>query len=99
MTDADLKTSHADYDWQANLDAGNMSTLTEVNVNHPDTMAPLIELINTEDLNTWKAYLSYHLISNNASVLSQEIDRAIFDFWGNVFNGSVQQLVSWKRGV
>ncbi|MEH6637053.1 MAG: M13 family metallopeptidase [Halioglobus sp.] len=99
MTVADLKTSHADFDWQAYLDAGNMSTLTEVNVNHPDTLAPLIELINTEDLNTWKVYLSYHLISNNASVLSQEIDRANFDFWGKVINGSEQQLDRWKRGV
>lgn len=99
MAVTELQSVHPDFDWQAYLDAGNMSSLAEVNINHPDTLTPLIEMINTIDLDTWKVYLSYHLISNNASVLSQEIDRANFDFWGKIINGSEQQLDRWKRGV
>jgi len=99
VTVAELKATHPGFDWQAYLDAGNLSTLSEVNLNHPDTLAPLIELINSVELDTWKVYLSYHLITKNASALSQDIDKANFDFWGKVINGSEQQLDRWKRGV
>jgi len=99
MTIVDLKTAHPDFNWNGYFEAGNISGITEVNVNHPDTIKPLITLINNESLAVWKHYLTYNMVSNNGSVLSEEIDTANFNFWGKVINGQEAQLDRWKRGV
>ncbi|MFT7685701.1 MAG: putative endopeptidase [Candidatus Azotimanducaceae bacterium] len=99
MTVAQLKAKYPNYDWDLFLESSGVIGLTDINVSHPNTIEPLIELINTVSLDTWKAYLSYHMISNNAALLSEEIDSANFDFWGKIIQGSEQQLDRWKRGV
>ncbi len=95
----DLKATHPDYDWDRFLEAGGVTGLKDINVSHPDTIGPLIELIRETPLDTWKAYLSYHMVSNNASLLSEEIDAANFAFWGGKIQGREKQLDRWKRGV
>ena len=57
------------------------------------------ELANTADLDTWKAYLAAHLISNYASVLPSEIDDANFAFYGTTLSGQPEQRPRWKRAV
>jgi len=96
---AQLKIDYTNFNWDLFLSSGNIRDIEEVNVNHPDTINPLIDLINSEPLETWKTYLTYHSISNNASALSEEIDSANFEFWGKVLGGQQQQLARWKRGV
>jgi putative endopeptidase len=95
----DLKAQHSDFPWDTFLAAGNIEQITEVNINHPDTLAPLIELVNNEAIATWKDYLTYHMISNNGSVLSEAIDRENFNFYSKTIYGSEAQLDRWKRGV
>lgn len=95
----DLKAAHPDFDWNSYFEAGNIRDITEVNVNHPDTIRPLVNLINNEPLDVWKDYLTYNMIRNNGSVLSEAIDTANFDFWGGIINGQEAQLDRWKRGV
>ncbi len=94
-----IKAEHPDFAWDVYLVAGNVEGITEINVSHPDTVAPLIKLINEKPLQTWKDYLSFKMISNSGSVLSEEIDAANFDFWGKVVSGRETQLDRWKRGV
>ncbi len=94
-----LKESYPGYDWQLFLGAAGHGDLTELNVSHPDTIAPLIDLVNSTPLATWKAYLSYHMITNHAGLLAEDIDDADFEFWGRVVNGQEKKLERWKRGV
>ncbi len=96
---SELKQTHPDFDWDGFFEAGNIRGITEVNISHPDAIGPLIALINSEPLQVWKDYLTYNMISNNGSTLSEEIDTANFDFWGRVINGQEAQLDRWKRGV
>jgi putative endopeptidase len=96
---ADLKEQHSDFDWDAYFEGGNVRGITELNVGHPDTLQPLIKLINNEPLASWKDYLTYHMISNNGGVLAEEIDLANFNFWGKVISGREEQRDRWKRGV
>ncbi len=98
-TVASLKAEHPDYDWAAFFASHNMTFVDDVILNHPDTIAPLVALVNGTPIDTWKDYLLYHLISGNASLLSTEIDDANFAFWGKVMRGQEQQLDRWKRGV
>lgn len=98
-TVAELKTDHSAFDWDLFLNAGGIYDLEEVNLKHPDTLQPLIDLLNSESMDTWRAYLSYHLIANNAELLSEAIDIANFKFSGTVLQGREKQLDRWKRGV
>jgi putative endopeptidase len=96
---SDITSNHPDFNWQAFLDAGRVTDITEINNSHPDTLEPLIKLINEEPLETWKAYIKWHMVSNNGGILSEEIDNANFEFWGKVISGREAQLDRWKRGV
>lgn len=57
------------------------------------------ELANTADLETWKAYLAAHFLSDHASVLPAEIDDANFALYGTVLGGQPEQRPRWKRAV
>lgn len=99
MTIAALKEQHPGFAWDTFLASHRLEFIENVIANHPDTIGPLIELVNEQPLDTWKAYLSYHLISGNASLLSTEIDDANFAFVVRVLRGQEEQLARWKRGV
>lgn len=62
-------------------------------------MPAAFELANTADLDTWKAYLAAHMISNFSSVLPKEIDDRDFAFYGTILNGQPEQRPRWKRAV
>jgi len=94
-----LKKDHPGFDWDLFLVSGGIVGLVDVNLSHPNTIQPLIDLLTNEPLDTWRAYLSYHLISNNAALLSEAIDTTNFNFWGKVMQGREAQLDRWKRGV
>jgi putative endopeptidase len=96
---SNLAEKYPRYDWDLFLSSAGIENLVEVNIRHPDLILPLIELIHSVPLTTWKAYLLYHMISNNGSYLSNDIDTANFNFWGKVVNGQKQALERWKRGV
>jgi putative endopeptidase len=98
-TVAELRTTYTDFDWTAFLEAGGMGTAHTVNNSHPNVIQPLIALTRSVPLDSWKAYLRYHLISGNASLLSAEIDDANFAFYGRTLGGQPQQRDRWERGV
>ena len=62
-------------------------------------MPAAFDLAMTADIETWKAYLSAHLLSNFSSVLPGEIDDADFAFYGTVLSGQPEQRPRWKRAV
>ena len=98
-TVAELKEKHSAFNWAAFFESHRMDFLEDIIVNHPDTIDPLIGLVNGQPLETWKDYLSYHLVSGNAAILSTGIDDANFAFFGTVLRGQEKQLGRWKRGV
>ena len=98
-TVAELKEKHSAFNWTAFFESHRMDFLEDIIVNHPDTIDPLIGLVNGQPLETWKDYLSYHLVSGNAAILSTGIDDANFAFFGTVLRGQEKQLDRWKRGV
>jgi len=71
----------------------------ELNVRYPSAMAPVIEIVDDTDLDTWRAYLTYHLVTGNAALLSQTIDDATFEFYGRVLRGQPEQYERWRRGI
>ncbi len=62
-------------------------------------IAKLAEIANTADLNTWRAYLYAHFLSDHSAVLPADIDNATFEFYGKTLRGQEEQRERWKRGV
>jgi len=99
MSFADFERQYGGYDWAAHFRADGMEPPAEVNVFTPSAVNPVIEIVNDTPLATWIDYLRFHAIDNHASLLSEEIDNASFDFNGRMLSGQKAQRELWKRGV
>lgn len=90
-----------EFDWNAYLAAMEMpeGALTEVVVGQPDSIAGLTELLTEDRLQDWQAWLAWRIVSGSAALLSQEISKANFEFYGTALTGTPEQRERWKRGV
>ncbi|WP_338241839.1 M13 family metallopeptidase [Aurantiacibacter hainanensis] len=59
----------------------------------------MMELLTETPLATLKAFMAAQFFSNNASVLSSELDEANFEFFGRTINGQEEQRERWKRSI
>ena len=96
---ADLDTLYPGYDWSAHAQAAGVGAPSELNVNTPSAVSPVLAIVNATPLATWRDYLTFHAVDNHAPLLSQEIDNAAFAFNGTVLTGQKTQKELWKRGV
>ena len=55
--------------------------------------------LKKEDLESWKAYLRWHLVHANAPYLSSAFVNADFDFFGKTLAGAQELEPRWKRCV
>lgn len=99
MSYAEFKAAYPGFDWDGYFAAAGITSLDRLNVIYPSAMAPGIEVVSQLPLGDWKAWLAYQLISNHASLLSEEIDQENFHFYSTVLNGIPQQRERWERGV
>jgi predicted metalloendopeptidase len=94
----DFAAEFTGFDWDTFFASSGLK-IPHINVTQPEPIKAAIELINTANLETWKAYTTYHLISNNASMLSEDIYNANFAFAGTVLNGQQEPRPRWKRAI
>jgi len=81
------------------LEAAGLGKVSEFVVREADAMAPLAALFQQTPVSTWREYLAYHYLRNNASVLPQALDEEVFAFYGRQLNGQPEQQPRWKRAV
>ena len=98
-TRAEIRALAPNFPWDAAFEAAGMGAVQEVVISELSAMGPLAELAMATPVDTWKSYLSYHLIRNNAGVLPRNVDDEVFDFYGRTLNGQPQQRERWKRAV
>ncbi|MDB5791380.1 MAG: peptidase [Massilia sp.] len=97
---ADLAKVAPDYDWNSWLKATGIEGKTSyVIVSQPTYLKGFAELSNKTSLDTWKAYLSMHLIDSYSSYLSKPFVDERFDFYGRTLSGAKEIEPRWKRGV
>ncbi|MGE0740438.1 MAG: M13 family metallopeptidase [Hyphomonadaceae bacterium] len=98
-TRAEIRALAPNFPWDAAFDAAGLGAVQEVVISELSAMGPLAELFMATPVATWKSYLSYHLIRNNAAVLPANIDAEVFAFYGTTLNGQPAQRERWKRAV
>jgi len=94
-----LENKFSGFDWNSFFEAADIDELEELNVTTPSAIPPLVEMINSTPLETWKSYLTFKAVISHANLLAEEIDLANFEFFGNVLSGQPEQRPRWKRGV
>jgi predicted metalloendopeptidase len=88
------------YDWKSWLDTTGLSgKVTYVIVSQPTYLKAFVDVSNKTALDTWKAYLSLHLIESYGSFLSKNFVDERFDFYGRTLSGAKEIEPRWKRGV
>ncbi|MGZ3184220.1 MAG: M13 family metallopeptidase, partial [Telluria sp.] len=97
---ADLNTVAPGFDWKTWLDASGLSgKATYVIVGQPTYLKSFMQVANDTSLDTWKAYLSMHLIDSYAGYLNKAFVDERFDFYGKTLSGVKEIEPRWKRGV
>ncbi|MDQ8048279.1 MULTISPECIES: M13 family metallopeptidase [Luteibacter] len=87
-------------DWDAYFKAAGLDDQPTFIVWQPATVTKFAALVASEPLDTWKAWLRFHTINENASgLLPKAYDDLAFGFYGKVLTGTPKQRDRWKRGV
>src|SRR5581483_2768403 len=86
-------------DWDAFFAAAGLSDQPAVIVWQPQGIVGESALVASEPLDVWKAWLTFHLIDHNASVLPRAFVNERFDFYGKTLSGTPQLQARWKRAV
>ncbi|MFT5705012.1 MAG: putative endopeptidase [Shewanella sp.] len=95
---ADLAKQYPGFNWDLYF-AETGYQVPQLNVSQPEPIKAMITLTNQQPLNVWQDYLTFHTISNNANLLSEDIYAANFAFNGKTLNGQEEPRPRWKRAI
>lgn len=98
MAVSDLTAQMPVFNWKATMNAMGINA-DSVNVGQPAYYAKLNELLAKAPIDTWRAYLRFHLLNESAGALSSDFQNASFDFRGKALNGQKQQKPRNERVV
>ena len=101
LTITELAERAAGFDWHSWVLAlgAPAGTFDHLIVREPSFAEAFAALWASEPLEDWKAWLSYHVISDRAPYLTDELVEANFDFYGRTLTGAQELRDRWKRGV
>jgi len=84
--------------WITGVDAP-AGALDEVSLRQPSLATGLVQLLTDENLESWKDWLTWQLVSGFAPYLSSAIVDEHFDFYGRTLTGASELRPRWKRAV
>jgi predicted metalloendopeptidase len=96
---ADFTSKAPGLDWETFFEAAQLGDQQKFNAYHAGSIPRLAALVGSEPLESWKDWLAFHQINQNASVLPTEIDRLNFAFYGTQLTGAEQQRPRDKRAL
>ncbi len=89
------------FDWAGWITAIGTTTeaAAELVVRQPDALTAFAARWAHGDLDDWKQWLRWRLISSRAPMLTDELVAENFDFYGRTLSGTEAIRDRWKRGV
>jgi putative endopeptidase len=101
LTLTELAARAPGFDWHSwvlalGAPAGSFDRLV---VREPSFAEAFAALWTSEPLADWKAWAAYHVISDRAPYLTDDLVEANFDFYGRTLTGAQELRDRWKRGV
>ena len=101
MDRAQVKALMPAFDWDLYLAEGEIPgiVLDSVIVQQPSFFEGLGNILANFDVDAWKAWLKWHIISGAAPYLSDEFTNENFAFFGKTLSGTPELRERWKRAV
>jgi putative endopeptidase len=96
---ADFPVKAPGLDWAEYFRAAGLAKQQQFTVWQPSAFTAESALVASVPLETWKDWLSYHLIEDYAAYLPEALAGEHFNFFGKTLFGTPQQLPRWRRGV
>ncbi|HKV51877.1 MAG TPA: M13 family metallopeptidase [Gemmatimonadaceae bacterium] len=96
MSLAEMQKLTPDLDLQGMMRTMGAPAVTEINVAQPDFFRAIDTLLITVPVDTWKAYLRWHVLANAANALPSKFANENFK-WSQRLTGVQEQLPRWKR--
>ena len=87
------------FDWANWLDGMGFGSVDTVVAAETTAITAAGALLDSVPLDTWKEYLTFHFINDNAQYLPRAFDAAQFEFFGRTLRDTPEQRERWKRGV
>ena len=87
-----------EFDWKKALANLGLQDMNSIIVAQPSALQTAAKLFKDTDVDTWKDYMTFHLISDHAGFLSSDFDKARFNFYSNTLRGIAEQRSRAKRG-
>ncbi len=88
-----------DFPWDVYAKATGLDNIDTLIASQNTYLKAFGELFNTVDINTWKEYLTLHLVSEYGSKLSKQFVDRNFSFYGTDLRGIEEQQPRWKKAV
>ena len=98
-TQADFATKAPGLDWNTFFTAAGLADQPRFIVWHPTMVVGLGKIADEESLETWKDYLTFHLLNHYSNLLPKAFVDERFAFYGAALQGTPQLAARWKRGV
>jgi predicted metalloendopeptidase len=87
---ADFSAKAPGMDWGAYFTSAGLAGQSDFIVWQPSAVTGASALVNSESVDLWKDYLSFHLIEHYASVLPRSVAAEDFAFYGKILSGAEQ---------
>jgi putative endopeptidase len=96
---SDFETKAPGLDWNEFFRGADLAERKKFIVWQATAFAGESQLVASESLDTWKDWLSFHLIEFYAGVLPKKLSDERFVFFGKTLMGVPEQRPRWQRGV
>ena len=99
LTVAKLNALFGGNGWSEYAKAANLLKAEQVVVRQPSYIKHLASLLAKTDLDTIKAYMSFHLVNAYSESLSKAFVDARFEFFDQILRGLTEPSPRWKEAI
>jgi putative endopeptidase len=99
MKVADLAQLAPNFDWPAYYREMQYPEFAILNVDAPEFIKQLSTLLSSESLDSWKAYLRFHVADASSPYLSSKFVEEAFEFYRKYLRGAKEMQPRWRRCV
>lgn len=99
MSIAQLQESCPSIDWSGYLMGIGAGSLDSIIVTQPNYMTALEEILSAGEVEEWKNYMRWTLIDGTAGFLTQDIERANWEFYSKELRGAQEQRPAEERAL
>lgn len=99
MSVAELAALTPSFDWKRFLEAAGLGKAKEVIVRQPDYVKAIDPILADTPVETWREYITFHLLDSFADQLPARFEEASFAFNGHTLSGQEEMAARWKRAV